>query len=157
MEVGPGLADAGRGDLTGQVLVKSKHEWPMSRLRFVLRPESFCVHRLPPDRKLDLDRFGGAAWYSVTRTNDELSVIAPRDIDPGPGDRQPGWSCLQIADILDFGMVGVIAGISRVLADANVSLFTVSTYNTDHVFVRTDDIETAVRALTADGHVVTKG
>src|SRR5687768_4543307 len=115
----------------------------MSRLRFVLRPESFCIHRLPPDRKLDC--FGGASWYSVTRTNDELSVIAPVDVDPGPGDRQPGWSCLQVADILGFEMVGVIAGISRVLAEANVSIFTVSTYNTDHVFVRTDDVETAVR------------
>jgi hypothetical protein len=126
-------------------------------LKFVLRPESFCIHRLPPDRRLDLDGFAAAAWYSVTRTKDELSVVAPRDIDPGPGDRQPGWSCLQVADTLDFGMVGVIAGISRVIAAANVSLFTVSTYNTDHVFVRTDDVETAVRVLTAAGHVVTRG
>jgi hypothetical protein len=125
----------------------------MPGLRFLLRPESFCIHRLPPDRKLDC--LGAASWYSVTRTNDELSVVAPVDIDPGPGDRQPGWSCLQIADILEFEMVGVIAGISRVLAEADVSIFTVSTYNTDHVFVRTGDVETAVRALRTAGHVVT--
>ena len=129
----------------------------MPRLRLVLRPESFCIHRLPPGRKFSLDAFGAASWYSVTRTNDELSVIAPEGIDPGPGDRQPGWSCLQIADTLDFGMVGVIAGISRVLAEASISIFTVSTYNTDHVFVRTGDVESAVRALTATGHRVTMG
>ena len=129
----------------------------MSRFRFVLRPESFCIHRLPPGRTLALDAFAAASWYSVTRTNDEVSVILPVDIDPGPGDRQPGWSCLQIADTLDFGMVGVIAGVSRVLAEANVSIFTVSTYNTDHIFIRTDDVETAVRALGAAGHVVTSG
>jgi hypothetical protein len=126
-------------------------------LKFVLRPESFCIHRLPPDRQVGLDRFSGVPWFSMTRTNDELSVIAPAAIDLGPGDRQPGWSCLQIADVLDFAMVGVIAGVSRVLADANVSIFTVSTYNTDYILIRTGDVDTAVRALTAAGHVVAAG
>ena len=129
----------------------------MSGLTFVLRPEFFCIHRLPPDRHVDLDRFGAASWYSMTRTDDELSVIAPDDVDLGPGDRQAGWSCLQIAGILDFAMVGVIAGISRVLAEANVGIFTISTYNTDYILVRTVDLETAVPALTAAGHVVTAG
>jgi len=129
----------------------------MSGLRFVLRPESFCIHRLPPDRQLNLDRLSAVSWYSMTRTDDELSVIAPDDIDLGPGERQAGWSCLQIADVLDFALVGVIAGISSVLADANVSIFTVSTYNTDYILVRTSDVDTAVRALTAAGHVVAAG
>ena len=52
-------------------------------------------------------------------------------------------------------MVGVIADISRVLADAGVSIFTVSTYNTDYILVRRVDIETAVGALTVAGHVAT--
>jgi len=127
----------------------------MPGLRFVLRPESFCIHRLSPDRRVDLDRLSAVSWYSVTRTNDELSVVAPDAVDLGPGDRQPGWSCLQIADILDLGAVGVIAGISRILADAKVSIFPISTYNTDYLLIRTRDVDTAVRALTAAGHVVT--
>jgi hypothetical protein len=126
----------------------------MSGLRFVLRPEAFCIHRLPPDRPVDAARFGAASWYSVTRTDDELSVVAPADIDLGPGDREAGWSCLQIAGKLDFEMVGVIAGISRALAEANVSIFAISTYNTDYFLVKTADLETAVRALTAAGHSV---
>lgn len=129
----------------------------MSGLTFVLRPESFCIHRLPPDRQVNLDRFGAVSWYSVTRTDDELSVIAPADVDLGPGDRQPGWSCLQIGDILDFGKVGVLAGISRILAEAKVSILTVSTYNTDYILVRTSDVDTAIRALEAAGHIVMAG
>jgi hypothetical protein len=129
----------------------------MSGLTFVLRPESFCIHRLPPDRQINLDRFSAVSWYSVTRTDDELSVIVPADVDVGAGDRQPGWSCLQIGEILNFATVGVIAGISRILADANVSIFTVSTYNTDYILVRTTDVDTAVSALAAAGHVVTAG
>lgn len=129
----------------------------MSGLRFVIRPESFCIHRLSPDREVNLDRLSGVSWFSMTRTNDELSVIAPDDIYLGPGERQTGWSCLQVGDILDFAVAGVIAGISRILADANVSMFTVSTYNTDYILVRTSDVDAAVRALTAAGHVVIPG
>ncbi len=129
----------------------------MSRLEFQIRPESFCIHRLPPDQRIDFHQFRDASWYSVTRTDNELSVIAPGGLDFGPGDRQTGWSCLQIVGVLDFGMVGVIAGISRLLAEANVSILTVSTYNTDHILVKTADIDTAIRTLTAAGHVVQSG
>lgn len=129
----------------------------MPGLRFVRRPESFCIHRLPRDRHIDLGQFGAASWYSMTRTDDELSVVAPDDIDLGPGDRHPGWSCLQIAGLLDFAMVGVIAGISKLLADANIGIFAVSTYNTDYILVKTADIEKAVRALAAAGHAVVPG
>lgn len=127
----------------------------MSGLTFVLSSESFCIHRLPPDRQVNLDTFSAASWYSITRTNDELSVVAPEHIDPGPGDRQPGWSCLQIEGTLDLSTIGVLAGIAKVLADAKVSIFAVSTYNTDYILIRTGDVETAVRALTAAGHAVT--
>jgi hypothetical protein len=127
----------------------------MSGLRFVLRPESFCIYRLPPDRRFDTNRFGAASWFSVTRTDDELSVVAPAGFAAGEGDCQTGWSCLQIVGTLDLSMVGIIAGISKVLADADISIFTISTYNTDYIFVRTASVEAAVSALAAAGHVVT--
>ena len=128
----------------------------MSGLTFVLRPESFCIHRLPRDAEIDHSRLRAASWYSVTRTEDELSVVAPEDIVPGPGDRAPGWSCLQIQGTLDLATVGVIAGISRILADAEISLFTISTYNTDYILIRTVDVAAAITALAAAGHTVTR-
>lgn len=129
----------------------------MRQLDFLLRPESFCVHRFPADRRIDLDQLGEASWYSLTRTDDELSVVAPEALDLGPGDRETGWSCLQIRGVLDFGMVGVVAEIARILADADVSIFTVSTYNTDYFLVKRTLIDAAIGALTAAGHVVQLG
>lgn len=129
----------------------------MHRLDFLLKPESFCIHRFPPDQRIDLDQLRDASWYSLTRTDDELSVVAPEALDFGPGDREAGWSCLQIRGVLDFGMVGVVAEIARVLADAKVCIFTVSTYNTDYFLVKSAEIDTAIGALTAAGHVVQSG
>ena len=126
------------------------------QLKFLLRPERFCVYRLPPDRAVDFDKLHTASWYSITRTDEELSIVAPCDFDPGPGEQETGWSCLRIAGKLEFGLVGVISQVSRVLADAGVGIFTLSTYDTDYILVKSSDINTAVRALSDAGHDVVK-
>jgi hypothetical protein len=123
-------------------------------LKFILRPESFCVHRLPPDAAPRFDLIAAAPWYSVTRTHGELSVIAPEGVDPGPGARQPGWSCFQIDAVLDFSMLGVIAGVAGLLADARISMLAVSTHDTDCFLVRSAEADAAASALAAAGHSV---
>jgi hypothetical protein len=125
----------------------------MSEFTFVVRPEAFCIRRIPLDWPLDLRRLS-ADWYSLTRNGEELSLVAPEHIHIDAGECQRGWSCLTIQAILDFGMIGVLAAVSRLLAEASVGIFVVSTYNTDHILVRTDDLETAVTTLTRAGHRV---
>jgi hypothetical protein len=124
-------------------------------LRLLLRSESFAIHRLAPDAPVNFDQLRSAAWYSVTRTDEELSIVAPQEIDPGPGECEPGWSCLRIAGKLEFTLVGVIAELARILADARVSIFTVSTYDTDYILVKRADLDTAIRALIDSGLEVT--
>jgi hypothetical protein len=124
---------------------------------FTLLPERFCIQRLPVDAPLDLGRLGHASWWSITRTRDELSVVAPEDLELGATEREPGWSCLKLEGPLDLGMVGVLAGISRVLADAGVSLFCVSTFDTDYILVRSLELERALLALRAGGALVKEG
>jgi hypothetical protein len=124
-------------------------------LRLLLLAESFAIHRLSPDAPVNFDQLRSATWYSVTRTAEELSIVAPQDIDPGPGECEPGWSCLRIAGKLEFTLVGVIAELARILADADVSIFTVSTYDTDYILLKSLDMSTAIRALTEGGHEVT--
>ena len=81
-------------------------------------------------------------------------MVAPVEIDLGPGKRETGWSCLRIVGNLDFALIGVIAEVSRVLADAGVSIFTLSTYNTDYILVKSVDIKKTARALSNAGHVL---
>ncbi len=84
-------------------------------------------------------------------------MVAPEGVDLGAAEREPGWSCLKLEGPLDLGMVGVLAGISRVLADAGVSIFSVSTFDTDYVLVRSADLERALTALRAAGALVKGG
>jgi hypothetical protein len=124
---------------------------------FRLLPGRFCIQRLPADAKLRLERFREASWYSITRTQDEVSVVAPEDLELGATEREPGWSCLRLEGPLDLGMVGVLAGISHVLADAGVSIYCVATFQTDYILVRSVDLERAVAALRAGGGLVKEG
>jgi hypothetical protein len=129
----------------------------VSALTLVLRPEALCIYRLPPDSPLELERLRDAPWYSITRTEDELSIVARDGLELGAGEREPGWSCLRIEGVLDFSLVGVMAGIAKVLADADVSIFAISTFDTDYLLVRTARLQAAKAALTASGYRVKGG
>jgi hypothetical protein len=119
-----------------------------------LLAQRFAIHRLAPDRAIDWTLCLSAPWFSITRTEDELSIVAPEALDLGTSVREPGWSCLKIDQALDFSLVGILAGVSHVLADASVSIFAVSTYDTDYILVKIADTDRAVAALKAAGHAV---
>lgn len=68
-----------------------------------------------------------------------------------------GWRGLVIEGTLDFGMTGVLAAISQVLAAAQVSIFAISTYDTDYIFVKADKLEAACEALRRAGYGLRNG
>lgn len=91
---------------------------------------------------------------SVTRTPDEVSIVCDATLPPAEARAERGWSCLRVLGPLDFALVGILASITSALASAGISLFALSTYDTDYVLVRTSSIEDAIVALTAAGHSV---
>lgn len=123
-------------------------------LKFRLLPERFAVHRLAPRQAIDSKALLCASWISITRTEDELSIVAPEALDLGESVREAGWSCFKIDQTLDFSLIGVLASVATVLAEAKVSIFAVSTFETDYVLVRSHDVDRAVQALRGAGHRV---
>ena len=111
----------------------------------------FSVCRLAPDT--DVTQGDGAFW-SVTRTPDELSVVCETGREP-PGATTVGpWALMSVVGPLDFSLVGILESLLVPLAAEGVSVFTVSTFDTDHVLVRDEDLDAAVSALRAAGHAV---
>jgi len=97
----------------------------------------------------------GAMPVFLAVTPDEVSLVCRSDsVPPGCLAVEDGWSLLRVAGTLDFGLVGVIAGIGRVLADAGIPVFVVSTYLTDYILVKAERLIGAVDALTLAGHRV---
>jgi hypothetical protein len=121
-------------------------------------PERLSVCRLPAEAEWPVPP-AGTSFYSATRTEAEISVVCAEDAAPSGADVrvEPDWRALEVAGPLDFGMVGVMAALTAPLADVDVSVFVVSTYDTDYVLVHAAALERAVDALRAAGHTVHAG
>ena len=125
----------------------------MSGLTLHLVPGRLAVCRLAPDAPVP-EQPADAGFWSVTRTNEELSIVLPEEDVPAECRAETGWRCLKVQGPLDFGLTGILASLAAPLAEAGVSIFAVSTYDTDYVLVKESDLEQARQALSASGHHV---
>jgi hypothetical protein len=91
---------------------------------------------------------------SVTRTAEELSIVCATAAIPTDVLAERGWRCLRVAGRLDFSLTGVLSSIAGPLAAANVSIFAISTYDTDYLLVRGESLGAVTKALSASGHQV---
>jgi hypothetical protein len=95
-----------------------------------------------------------SGFLSITRTDDELSVVCPEEAVPEDARSEGGWRVLRLEGPFEFSEVGVLASVVGPLAEADVSVFAVSTYDTDYVLVKEEQLEAAAAALRARGHEV---
>jgi uncharacterized protein len=93
-------------------------------------------------------------FFSVTRTQDELSVVCPEEFVPEDAYRERGWRALKLGGPLDLSMIGILASVAAPLAEVGASIFTVSTFDTDYVLVRGTQLDLAVDTLRENGHRV---
>jgi len=95
------------------------------------------------------------SYCFLGKTSDEISLVCPTGSVPaGAIAREDGWRAMRIQGTLDFSLVGILAGISMHLAEAGVSIFALSTFNTDYVLVREADLERAIDVLGRNGYSV---
>ncbi len=106
---------------------------------------------MEPDCRVPRWAFRGT-FSTVSRTPDELSIVCEEDAVPNSIPSERGWRGLRVVGPLDFSMVGVLAALAVPLGEANVSLFCVSTFETDYILVRADALGQAVAALEKAGH-----
>ena len=95
-------------------------------------------------------------FFSVTRTRDELSIIIANARAPREAKCERDWRLLMVKGPLPFNLVGIIAGLSVTLADAGVSIFALSTYDTDYIMVKQTDLERALATLRRAGYPVSQ-
>lgn len=120
---------------------------------FDLLPGKLAVARLAPDAAVPAWAHGGL-FSVVTRTADELSLVCPEDGVPADVTAERGWRALKLRGPIPFETIGVLATMAVTLAEAHVSLFAVSTFDTDYVLVKQRDLARARAALNGAGYLV---
>ena len=123
------------------------------KLQLEVMPNLLAVCRL--DRNAPVPPWASSAdFFSITRDADELSVVCPQELVPDGVRCESGWRRVRVAGTLEFSMVGVLASLVVPLAQAKVSVFAISTYDTDFLLVKETDLEAAVTVLRTAGHEV---
>jgi hypothetical protein len=113
----------------------------------------FAVCKLPPDSAIPRWATAGGL-FSVTRTVEELSVVCRQEMVPAGTQAEVGWRCIRVAGAMPFTLVGVLASLTGPVAAAGVGIFVVSTFDTDYLFVKEEEVRVAVAALRGAGHSV---
>jgi hypothetical protein len=119
-----------------------------------LTVDRLALCRLAPNDEIPRWALSGGGFASVTRTPDELSLVCAESAVPQGIQCESGWRVFKIEGPLDFALTGILASVAQPLAEAGVSIFTISTYDTDYVMVKEQDLENALLALAAAGHRV---
>ncbi len=114
--------------------------------------EELAICRLPSGEPLPAWMAG--PFISVTRTINELSVVCAAVSVPALVTADREWRGLRVEGPLSFSLVGILSSLSAVLAAAEISVFVISTYDTDYVLVKDADLPRAVVALEAEGHEI---
>lgn len=115
---------------------------------------NYTIHKLDPADIVPPELFK-SEFYWIGKSDDELSIVCASEIEINTKDSNKDWVCLKADDVLDLSVVGVLARLTKILAEAFISIFAVSTYNTDYIFVKKNKLQTAITALQKAGFIVT--
>ena len=122
-------------------------------MRILVLQEEFSICKLPDLSEVNL----ADSFCFIGKTDEELSLVCSSDHVPGNASlSEDGWRAFRIEGILDFSLVGILAKITGLLAEAGIGIFAVSTYNTDYVLTKADCFERALAALAAAGYEVVR-
>jgi hypothetical protein len=113
-------------------------------------PATFGICRL--DKDAPIPEWAHIGFSSITRTPDELSIVCKEEIVPERVICERGWHCLQVMGPLDFALTGILASLAAPLAEAGISIFAISTYDTDYFLVK--ELNRAIAVLSDAGHNV---
>ncbi|HNT26507.1 MAG TPA: ACT domain-containing protein [Anaerolineales bacterium] len=122
-------------------------------LTLIVLPARLAVCQLPADAPAPVLP-EDADLLACIRTADELTVVCSEALAPEGARVEGGWRALMLRGPLDLSLVGVLAELSNSLAQAGVSIFVLSTFNTDYILVKEDCLEAAQQALRQGGCVV---
>ena len=91
----------------------------------------------------------------IAKTDEEQSLVCITDEVPANViQRDDGWKAFRIQGVLDFSLIGILAKIAAALADNGISIFAVSTYNTDYVLMKRENYQKALDVLKALGYMI---
>lgn len=126
---------------------------PPRRLELSVLPEQLIISRWAPSAPLPSWATQGR-FFSITRNSEELSIVSAADEIPQSLQGHPRWRAFKVRGPMALSEIGVLASLAMPLAEANISVFVISTFETDYILVNSDQLPHAIEALHGAGHKI---
>ena len=117
------------------------------KITLSLMPDRLAVCRLDVSSEIPSWEIDAGDFFSITKTGEELSVVCLESNVPHHIKAEKGWRGLKVEGPLDFGLTGILYSICKPLAEVKISIFAISTYDTDYVLIKEDKLQDAMAAL----------
>lgn len=122
-------------------------------LTMKLLKERFGVCRL--NKKSEIPEWvQNVDFYSITKTMEELSIVCLQDNIPDNVKCEKDWRILKVEGPLEFSLIGILSSISTILACKKISIFAISTYDTDYILIKDKDIDNAINVLSDERYEI---
>ena len=121
------------------------------QLLLTLFPKFYAIARFSPDDPVHID-YSRTSFFTLTRTADELSIVCEQSDLPSGVRAERDRRLLRIESVINFELTGVLSALAAPLAEAEISIFAVSSFDTDYLLIANRDIEPAIAVLENAGH-----
>ena len=121
------------------------------KIKLSVLEDIFTIHRFSPSHEIP-NQVYKSEFHTISKTEDELSIVCSSSIQLNSEKSETGWSCIKVVGPLGFSLIGILARISSILAEAEISIFAISTFNTDYILVKSEKLPLATEVLLASGH-----
>lgn len=125
----------------------------MSTLTLKLLEETFAIHSLANDVDIPKAVFDAPIFF-IAKTYEETSIVLPQAINIPSDEVEKDWQALEVVGPLDFTLTGILSKISTILANEQISIFAISTFDTDYILVKSKNVSLATSALISNDYQI---
>lgn len=127
-------------------------------LKLSVLEEGLAICQLPASDFIPNTKEPGT-FYSITKTGEEVSIVCEESVIPPNAKFDKGWKAIKVEGPLDFSLTGILSSIANPLAKNAISIFAISTFNTDYILVKEENLDKAAQTLSNEGFkiILTKG
>ncbi|MCP3928896.1 MAG: ACT domain-containing protein [Bacteroidetes bacterium] len=117
-----------------------------SELSLSIMPNKIAVCRMENDAQIPFWATDGS-FFSISKTDDEISIVCSENNVPDNVESEKGWRSFKVEGPLDFSLTGILASLANPLAEAKISIFAISTFDTDYILMKDENLDEAVKVL----------
>ena len=125
----------------------------MKKVHLKILDRQFSIYRFSPTTEVP-PRIFNEPYFWIGKTDEELSIVCDAKLRLRGGQCNPGWTCFKILGPLDLSEIGILSELSTILASSKISIFALSTFDTDYILVKTENLAKATRTLMDNGYQV---